>query len=103
MANLYPDDLKSMEIEKTPVLRTVISRVSGKNNIFLLESDMIPNTPITGSVCPSDELVFGSTGSCVHAHGKYRYNRLFLGKTRFNRSLTLQFSGLARPAFLSGV
>jgi len=47
---------------------------------------------ITGSDYPSDEPVFGSTGSGVHAEKKYCFMRLFLKNTPFNRFFTLQFS-----------
>ena len=49
---------------------------------------------ITGSVCPSDNPVFGSAGSGVHADRKYSFNWSFLQNTPFYRFLTLQFSGL---------
>jgi len=40
-----------------------------------------------------------SSGSGVHAHGKYRLKRLFFEKNNFNRDLSLQFSGLLRALF----
>jgi hypothetical protein len=72
MANLFSDNLKSMKMKRTPVLRTTISRGSKKNHIFLLKKDMIPNNPNTASVCQSDDPVFGFQGKCVNACGKYR-------------------------------
>ena len=41
----------------------------------------------------------GSSGSGVHAHGKYRLKRLFFENNGFNRDLSLQFSGLSRALF----
>jgi hypothetical protein len=56
---------------------------------------------ITDSVCQSDNSVFGYTGSCVHATGKYGFKGLFLKNNPFNRFLTLQFSGLRLVSFFT--
>jgi len=55
----------------------------------------------TGSDCPFSDLFPGSCGSGVHANRKYRFKWLFLENNRYNRDLSLQFSGLLRVHFFA--
>jgi hypothetical protein len=60
----------------------------------LMSGKMIYLGPSTSSDCPYNDPVSGFFGGGVNFPEKYRYNRLFCEKTRFNQEKTCQFSGL---------
>jgi hypothetical protein len=59
-ANLFSDDLKSMEMKRTPVLAIAFFRGSRERKGIPTSNNMTPNNPDTGS----DRALTGAFGGC---------------------------------------